>query len=103
MDQRVTLLEKSVTRDALGGEVITWVDQGDVWAQVTPLRGAELFSAQQINAEYSTRFCIYYDAAPTINEAWRLEWRGAQYDILSVIDVDAQLREWEIMTRTAPN
>lgn len=103
MDQRVTLLEKSVTRDALGGEVIAWTDRGNVWAEVTPLRGREYFAAQQINPEYSTRFRIHYDDAPTITSAWRLEWRSAQYDIIDVIDVDARKRTFEIMTRTAPN
>lgn len=103
MDQRVTLLLKATTRDALGGEVITWTDQGDVWAEVTPLTGREYFAAQQVNPEYSTRFRIHYQDAPSITNMWRLSWRGAQYDIIDVHDVDAQQRTWEIMTRTAPN
>jgi len=103
MDQRVTLLEKVATRDALGGEVIVWTDRGDVWAEVTPLSGREYFAAQQVNPEYSTRFRIYFDAAPTLTNAWRLEWRETQYDIIDVLDLQAQMRTLEIMTRTAPN
>lgn len=102
MNQRVTLLEKSVARDALGGEVITWTDQGDIWAEVTPLRGREYFAAQQVNPEYTTRFRLHYDDAPTITNAWRLEWRGDQYDVLDVIDVEARMRMLELMCRSAP-
>lgn len=103
MDQRVTLLLKVATRDALGGEVITWSAQGDVWAEVTPLRGREYFAAQQMNPEYSTRFRIHYDDAPSLTNAWRLQWRSVQYDIIDAIDVEARKRTWEVMTRTAPN
>src|SRR4051812_27479790 len=58
MRERVTLLSKSVTRDAIGGEVITWVEEDDVWADVEQLTGREYFGAQQIESEAEIRFRI---------------------------------------------
>jgi SPP1 family predicted phage head-tail adaptor len=101
MSERVTLLLKSVARDALGGETITWTDQGDVWAEVEQLAGREYFSAYQVNPESTTRFRFRYDDAPTITQAWRLEWRGQQYDIDNVADTRSEKRMWEIMAHTA--
>lgn len=33
---RLTLQEKSVTRDSYGGETITWVDVRTIWAELNP-------------------------------------------------------------------
>lgn len=101
MDKRVRLLEKQVARDALGGEVITWAEQAEVWCEVAPVRGHEYFAAQEVNPEYITLFRIRYDAAPTMTNAWRLEWRGQQYDIEANLNVNAQDHVWEIMAHTA--
>jgi SPP1 family predicted phage head-tail adaptor len=102
MNQPVTFFSKSVTRDALGGEVITWVDEGDDWAEVAPLRGREYFVAQQIDAEAEIRFRVRY--RPDVDETWRLEWRSVQYDIVAPpVDVDARQRTTELMCRTVPH
>ena len=103
LNERVTLLERSVARDALGGEIVTWTDRGETWADVTPLRGREYFAAMQVNPEYQIRFRLRYQSAPTITNEWRLEWRGEQYDILDVINVDARDDMLELMCRTAPS
>src|SRR4051812_28090568 len=36
MRNRVTLQEKSTGRDAIGGEIVTWVDLSTVWAELDP-------------------------------------------------------------------
>ncbi len=97
---RVTLQAKSVTRDAMGGEVITWTDQASVWANAKPLRGREYFAAHQEQAEISIKFTIRYLSGVTSN--WRVLWRGQQYDVVEPIDVDARKVSWELLCRTVP-
>lgn len=101
LDQRIKLLLKQVSRDALGGEIITWAEQAEIWAESAPLRGHEYFAAQEVNPEYVTRFFIRYDDAPTLTNAWRLEWRGQQYDIEASLSSGPRSRQWEIMAHTA--
>lgn len=103
MSQRITLLSKSVTRDAMGGEIITWVDEGDVWAEAEPLRGREYFASKQFIAEDTTRFRVRYQDAITITSEWRLRWREQDYDIVYVVDVNAAQRTRELLCTTAPN
>lgn len=97
MRERVTLQSKSVARDSIGGEIVTWVDEAEVWAEVAPLRGREYFTAEQFEAETTTRVCIRYRSDLALTSVWRLTWREQQYEIEEVIDVEARDREWELM------
>ena len=47
MTERVTFQAKSVTRNSLGEEVVTWGDVATVWAEVHPSRGREFNAANQ--------------------------------------------------------
>jgi SPP1 family predicted phage head-tail adaptor len=97
---RITYLVKDVSRDAMGGEIVTWTEFDTDMADVTPLSGREYFQALQVNAEYEIRFRVRY--RDDITEGARLVWRDKQYDILHVIDVDARKRTTEMLCRTAP-
>lgn len=95
LDQRVKLQQKSVTRNGIGEEVVTWVDVATVWAEAWPLRGREFFAAQQTQYAADVRFRLRHraDVLPT----WRVEWRGEPYDIVSVVDVGAKREMLEIL------
>lgn len=99
---RIVLQAKVVTRDAMGGEVITWTDQATVWAEPVPLAGREYTSANQEQSEISVRFRLRYRADLAVTAAWRVTWNSVAYDILDVINVRGTKREWELMCRTAP-
>lgn len=101
LDRRVMLQSKSVTRDAMGGEIITWVNQVEVWARVEPLRGREFFAANKEDTEVTTRIQIYYRA--DITTAWRAVCEGTAYDITEIIDVELRHREMELMARKQQN
>lgn len=100
MRERVTLLRKSVARDALGGEIVTWVHQRDVWAQVEMLSGREFFAAMQVNAEDTVTFTMRYEDTAEVTGEWRLLWDGTQYDILNVARIFEQ-RANKMQCRTA--
>lgn len=95
LDQRVKLQQKSVTRNDIGEEVVTWVDVATVWAAAWPLRGREFFAAQQTQYAADVRFRLRHraDVLPT----WRIEWRGEPYDIVSVVDAGAKREMLEIL------
>lgn len=91
----VTLQSKSVSRDAYGGETITWTDEARVWANVHPLRGREYLAARQAQERLDMRVYIRYRSG--VRPDWRLLWRGVTYQVTAVVDVDAKKRELELM------
>lgn len=99
--RRVVLQEKTFTRDAMGGEVITWVDRATVWSAVDPLRGREYLDAMQKQAEVTIRFTMRYRA--DVTQAWRVKWENKYYEIVEPIDVEGRHRELQIMARTQKN
>jgi len=84
-DQRVTLKARSVVKDAVGQDTITWSTLATVWAQVQALRGREFFAAAQTQQEHSIKVRIDYRA--DVDLTMRLEWRGQGYDITGVVPV----------------
>lgn len=85
LDQRVTLQSRSVTQDAYGQDVITWVDIATVWAECQPLRGREFFAAMQVQQEQTVKVHIRYRTG--IDQTCRLVWDGVNHDITGVIPV----------------
>ena len=80
---RITLQAKSVTRDALGGEIITWQDQDTIWAKVKALTGRALFAAQQAQSEVTASITLHHRS--DITEAWRVLHGADVYSIDSII------------------
>jgi SPP1 family predicted phage head-tail adaptor len=99
LDQRITLQARSASRDAMGGEVVTWADVATVWAAAEPLRGREYFAAQQVQAETQIRFRIRYRAGIVLT--MRVLWRAQPYDIQAVIDPYGRKTSLELMCSTA--
>ncbi len=98
---RIVLQSKTASRDAMGGDIITWSDRDTVWAAVEPLRGREYFSAHEFQSETEIRFRIRY--RPDITTAWRAMWETRPYDITAVIDVNGKHVEQELMAKTQVN
>ena len=81
---RVTLQSKGTPgRDAMGGEVITWVDVATIWADVQPLTGRALIAAQQAASEVTTRILIRRRA--DIRPDWRVRHLGQVYSVLAIV------------------
>lgn len=97
LDQRVALFSRSVVKDAMGQDTITWVSQGSVWAQRINMKSAEAFAAAQMSEENVVEFHIRHH--PTVQTTWRLEWNGAAYDIVSVADYGGRQDRTRLMCR----
>lgn len=69
LDRRITLLQPTVSRGALGGHSESWGTLATVWGRERPLSGREIFNAQA--------------AGSAVSRAVLIRWRD---------DVDATLR-----------
>lgn len=86
---RVLLENRTVARDPLGGEIVTWVPvatlkgDGKVWANVRFQSGMEALRAETIVATRRASIQILFrsDLAPTA----RATYGGQVYDIKSVL------------------
>jgi len=96
---RVTIQQKSVTRNTLGEEVVTWQDVATVWADVQPLSGKEYFDAQQVNAEVTVRIRIRYRTG--VKPEMRVVFGSRVFDIQAVINVDGRNQELQLMCKEA--
>lgn len=84
-DTRVRIDERTEdTQDAAGQPVVAWVEVATLWAKKKPLRGSELFVAQQITTAVQYEFWIRWRsdlADPTFVTKCRLVHEGVAYDI----------------------
>ncbi|WP_407280604.1 phage head closure protein [Aromatoleum evansii] len=94
-DKRVTLQSKSVTRNSIGEEVVSWVDVATVWARVEPIRGREFFAAAQMQDATDHRVTIRYRTG--VVREMRVVWGSLTLDIVSVIDVNTRKENLELM------
>lgn len=83
MDQRVTLQQRSVTKNGIGEEIVTWSDVATIWAEVVPLRGREFFAANQVQQDADIRVRIRDRAGLSVD--LRLLWLGQAYDITGLV------------------
>lgn len=101
MRQRIKPQYKTVTRNAIGEEVVTWNDlvttttDHAIWAEVWPLKGREFFAAQQTQYAADVRFRMRYRT--DLTREHRIVWNGEAYDITQIIDVGARHHTTEIL------
>src|SRR5687768_255300 len=70
LDRRVILQYKSATRDAMGGEVIEWINGATVWAAKVPLSGGRMYSADGKQFDSSLQYRIRHRT--DVETGWRL-------------------------------
>lgn len=100
LDQRLILKSKVSGKDTIGGETISWTNVVTVWGAAEPMRGREFLVLQEAESDLVVRFTIYYRT--DITSAWRVEWRGQDYEIEGPpIDVLGGKRWIELMARSA--
>lgn len=83
---RVNIQSYTTSKDSFGAEVKVWSDYANVSANVEPLSGKELFSAQQLHAETTTMITIRY--CEGVNTSMKILFKGREYDILHVSNKD---------------
>lgn len=95
---RVTIEQRTQTRDEWGGVVETWETVAIVPAEVWPLSGREFVAAQATQAGVTTRITIRYQAG--IEPAMRVTHDGAIYNIRAVLPDPTLRRHLTLMCET---
>lgn len=85
----VLVEQRSSTTDALGGQVNTWSTLATLQAEVRPLQGRELLSAQTIATEITHKITFRYDAIfadPRTAAAYRISYGTRQFNVHGVLN-----------------
>ena len=91
LNRRITLQRQSNVQDSYGGPVRTWLNVATVWADIQPLTGRELESAQRMASEVSHQIVVRYQAifADTRQVAgYRALYRSRIFNIHAALNED---------------
>ena len=79
LDQLIAVEREQAASDGYGGNTVSWVPLGEVWAHVRPLSGREVTDYQRVNAEARYLFVIRWPI--DIKESDSIVWEGERYNI----------------------
>lgn len=83
---QIVIEQKSVTRDAYGAEVVSWVTFATVWASYQTITGREFFAAAQVNSTVTAKFGIRW--LENVTTAMRVSYDSKLYNIVAILDSD---------------
>jgi SPP1 family predicted phage head-tail adaptor len=95
LKERITIQDKTVTRNDFGEEIITWTTFATRWAAVEPLRGQEFIEGRQLVAQVSTRFRVRY--LDGVKPEMRVSYRDRVFAIIGVVHPFENQRELHLM------
>lgn len=93
LKKRITIEQRIPGSDFAKEE--SWTDFVTVNAAVEPLRGRELIAAQQMQSEVTARIVVRHISG--IRPDMRIRHEGRYFEILSIIDVEEQHEELNLM------
>lgn len=100
LNRRAVLMAPTTEPDALGGEVTSWSEVGQVWAQKTEIRDAERVQAAQIGTAITTRFVVRWSSLTRqVAENWRVRCDGVLHSVVRAKEIG--LREGVEITANA--
>jgi SPP1 family predicted phage head-tail adaptor len=85
LDRRVTIQRATIAPNGFNEPVETWTDVATVWAQQRPNRGAERFSAQEINGQAVMTFHIRYRTDLRVSD--RIIYGGRVWNVIDIREV----------------
>ncbi|HNS47020.1 MAG TPA: phage head closure protein [Bacteroidales bacterium] len=83
MDRKIVIQRATVSRDAHGGEVLTWADYKTRWAEVQYAGGAEGQAANKETASLTVVFRFRHIS--DLTEKDRISYDGKYMDIVGII------------------
>ncbi|KAB2337752.1 phage head closure protein [Cytobacillus depressus] len=83
--------------DEVGQPLDDWIPIAETWAAIEPLRGRELFTAQQVNAEVTARITIRYRTG--IDRTMKAIYNDNEFEFLYVINTNYANEELQIMCK----
>ena len=94
---RVQLQVPLEDRDDLGGVRTVWMTMDELWADIEPLKGKEVFEAASIEGRLSHRITLRAYAG--FDTRWRLVWpeQDRAFQVYSAKDVQERHRVTELL------
>lgn len=93
--RRITIEQRASTQDSSMQRVETWSTFATCWAEIRPLQGRELQTAQAVAAETTHELSLRYRAGVT--PAMRVAYQGRIFDITAVMDPDTRHRRLTLL------
>lgn len=81
---KIEIQEKTVGRDLMGQEIVTWHPFTYAWASIEPLSGREYFAAQQAQATISHKMVMRYQAG--IKPYHQILWGTRTFNIDAILN-----------------
>ena len=96
----VTVQQRSLTTDSVGQQSTTWTDLFTDRADIRPMNGRELFAAQSVQSEVTTKIVMRYRpewSAGKTAASYRIKYGTRIFDVHAVMDQGMRNREVQIM------
>lgn len=87
LNQRIAIYSLNVGRDVIGGEIVTKSLSTECWAKLEPQRQSQNFAGHVSQNKHSLIVYIRYQSG--IYKQMLIEHKGLQYEIQSVINMEA--------------
>lgn len=84
LDRKITINQKSVSRDAMGGETVSMVLYKTIWASFRPSRNSEKIESDEVTATRVCEFTFRYHDAPLTDESMEIVLGSDTYQIMGV-------------------
>lgn len=74
------------SRDAFGGESVSWSKVADVWAEVRPVSAKEMLSGAQITQDV-THVIRFRPLSTDVTPSMRFRWNGRSFNFTQVLNI----------------
>lgn len=90
LDRKIVIEQKSVSRDDVGGENISWTTYKTIWSGFSAKRNTEGVQSGQETASRIVEFIFRYQDAPAVDEAMRISYNSQYYYIVGIQELGRQ-------------
>ena len=84
LNNRVIVLTREIVRSEFGEEIVTWIEEKRLWANIRTISGTEDFNNEHITATAEVVITIRFD--PKISVLNRIQYKDKLYEIIGVYD-----------------
>ena len=92
---RITIQQRTLTPDGLGGHTETWSELATVWAAVWPVSAKERIAGSQVQAETTHRVRIRY--LEGVLPQMRILFGSRLFEIDSIINTDERMFQIDLL------
>lgn len=93
LNRKIQIFALDESRAPTGGYSTTWTLLMSVWAKISAKQGREISHGDQLDAIATSEFTIRYRADLVGNESAKITYKGVDYQIRSIVNVD-EADEW---------